>query len=131
MMILPDKTKSNQHACFNASIGHSRKKVKTETSASHSGSRTSSFSFDENLDNIVASVQVEHQDVQTHIYPTSSQHLVGYEIHLSTNSIGSDSEEARRRYGLAIPWQKGGDDVLHRGRNSLIKGGEVYQKGRF
>ena len=75
--------------------------------------------------------QVEHQDVRTHIYPSSSQHSVGYEIHLSTNSIGSDLKEARRRYGLAIPWQKGGDDVLHRGRNSLIKGREVYQRGRF
>ena len=41
---------------FNASIGHSRKKVKMETSASHSGSRSSSFSFNEKLDNIVTSV---------------------------------------------------------------------------
>ena len=41
---------------FNASIGHSWKKVKTETSASHNGSHSSSFSFDEKLDNIVASV---------------------------------------------------------------------------
>ena len=41
---------------LNASIGHSRKKVKTETSASHCGSRSSSFSFDEKLDNIVTSV---------------------------------------------------------------------------
>ena len=40
---------------LNASIGHSQKKVKTETSASHSGSRSSSF-FDEKLDNIVTSV---------------------------------------------------------------------------
>ena len=41
---------------FNASIGHSQKKVKTEISASHSGSCSSSFSFDEKLDNIVAFV---------------------------------------------------------------------------
>ena len=41
---------------FNASIGHSRKKVKLETSASHSGSRFSTLSFNEKLDNIVTSI---------------------------------------------------------------------------
>ena len=41
---------------FNTSIGHSRKKVKPETSASHSGSRFSTSSLDEKLDNIVTSV---------------------------------------------------------------------------
>ena len=39
---------------FNASIGHSRKRVKLETSTSHSGFST--FSLDEKLDNIVTSV---------------------------------------------------------------------------
>ena len=41
---------------FNASIGHSKKGIKTETSASHSGSRSNSSSFDDKLDNIMASV---------------------------------------------------------------------------
>ena len=41
---------------FNASIGHSWKKVKTKTSASHSGSRSNSLTLGEKLDNIVASV---------------------------------------------------------------------------
>ena len=41
---------------FNASIGHSWKRVKTETSTSHSGSRFSTLSFDEKLDNIVTSI---------------------------------------------------------------------------
>ena len=41
---------------FNASIGHSRKKVKSETCASPSGSRSNSFSFDDKLDNIVTFV---------------------------------------------------------------------------
>ena len=41
---------------FNASIGHSRKKVKTKNSSSHSGSRFSTFSLDEKLDNIVTSI---------------------------------------------------------------------------
>ena len=41
---------------FNASIGHSRKRVKLETSTSHNGSRFSTFCLDEKLDNIVTSV---------------------------------------------------------------------------
>ena len=41
---------------FNASIGHSRKKVKPETSASHSGSHFSTLSLDEKLDSIVTSI---------------------------------------------------------------------------
>ena len=41
---------------FNASIGHSRKKVKSETSTPSSGSHSSSFSFDNKLDNIVTSI---------------------------------------------------------------------------
>ena len=41
---------------FNASIGHSRKRVKPETSTSHSGSHFSTFSFDKKHDNIVTSV---------------------------------------------------------------------------
>ena len=41
---------------FNASIGHSWKKVKLETSASHSGSQFSTLSLDEKLDSIVTSV---------------------------------------------------------------------------
>ena len=41
---------------FNASIGHSRKRFKLETSTSHSNSRFSTLSLDEKLDNIVTSV---------------------------------------------------------------------------
>ena len=41
---------------LNASIGHSWKGIKTETSASHSGSRSTSSSYDEKFDNIVASI---------------------------------------------------------------------------
>ena len=41
---------------LNASIGHSRKGIKTETSASHSGSRSTSSSYDEKFDNIMASM---------------------------------------------------------------------------
>ena len=32
---------------------------------------------------------------------------MGYEVYLHTDSIGSDSKEARGEY-VAIPWQKGG-----------------------
>ena len=40
----------------NASIGHSRMGIKTETSTSHNGSRSSSSSYNEKLDNIMASI---------------------------------------------------------------------------
>ena len=55
------------------------------------------------------------------------QHLVGYKVYLPTNSIGSDSKEARKGY-VAIPWQKGGDE---RGSDSLIKKGGNYLRGSF
>ena len=41
---------------FNTSIGHSQKRVKTETSTSHIGSRFSTFCLDKKLDNIVTSI---------------------------------------------------------------------------
>ena len=41
---------------FNASIGHSRKKVKPKTSTSHSVSRFSTLSLDEKLNSIVTSI---------------------------------------------------------------------------
>ena len=41
---------------LNASIGHSRKGIKTESPASHGGSRSRSYSYDEKLYNILASV---------------------------------------------------------------------------
>ena len=41
---------------LNASIGHSWKGIMTETSASHSGSCSSSSSYDEKLNNIMASI---------------------------------------------------------------------------
>ena len=41
---------------LNASVGHSWKGIKTETSASHSGSRSTSSSYDKKFDNIVASI---------------------------------------------------------------------------
>ena len=42
---------------LNASIGHSQKGVKQEGHAHHGGSHSSSHSYDEKLDNIMASVQ--------------------------------------------------------------------------
>ena len=36
---------------------------------------------------------------------------MGYEVYLLIDSIGSDSKEVRRGY-VAIPLQKGGDDVI-------------------
>ena len=41
---------------LNTSIGHSRMGIKTETSTSHNGSCSSSSSYDEKLDNFMASI---------------------------------------------------------------------------
>ena len=41
---------------LNASIGHSKKGVKSESQPSHSGSRSTSYFFDEKLDSIITSV---------------------------------------------------------------------------
>ena len=41
---------------LNASIGHSRKQIKTENPTSHGGSRSCLYSYDEKLDNIMVSV---------------------------------------------------------------------------
>ena len=41
---------------LNASIGHSKKGVKLESQTSHSGSRSTSYSFDKKLDSIITSV---------------------------------------------------------------------------
>ena len=48
---------------LNASIGHSRKGIKTETSAPPSGSHSASSSYDEKLDNIMTSIN----DISTKI----------------------------------------------------------------
>ena len=42
---------------LNASIGHSQNRVKPESPAPHGGSHSSSHSYDEKLDNIIASIQ--------------------------------------------------------------------------
>ena len=41
---------------LNASISHSKKGVKLESQTAHSGSRSTSYSFDEKLDSIITSV---------------------------------------------------------------------------
>ena len=100
---------------LNASIGHSWKGIKTETSASHNGSCSSSSSYNEKLDNIMASVH----DISTKIF-------------------GPNSKEARRKWGLAISWQKGRDNddkgskgkYNDKGRKSVIKGGVLMLKSR-
>ena len=51
----PKPSPINSHT-LNTSIGHSRKGIKTETSASYSGSCSNSCSYDEKLDNIIASI---------------------------------------------------------------------------
>ncbi|XP_050291010.1 aluminum-activated malate transporter 7-like [Quercus robur] len=51
---------------FNASIGHSRKRVKLETSTSHGGFST--FSLDEKLDNIVTSANLARWELWNYCF---------------------------------------------------------------
>ena len=53
---------------LNAIIGHSRKNVKQESNAPYGGSSSSSLSYDEKLDNIMASVQ----DITTKLFGLAS-----------------------------------------------------------
>ena len=45
-----------------------------------------------------------------------------YEVYFSSNTVKLDSKIARKEWGLAIPWQKGGDDD---DKGSTIKGGDL------
>ena len=64
---------------LNAGIGHSRKGIKTETSAPPNGSRSGSSSYDEKLDNIMASVH----NISTKISRLATL-LHHYNIHCDT-----------------------------------------------
>ena len=64
---------------LNASIGHSRKGIKIETSASHSGSRFSFSTYDEKLDNIMASIH----DISTKMFGLAS-FLHHHTVHCDT-----------------------------------------------
>ena len=65
----PKPSPINNHT-LNTSIGHSQKGMKTESSASHSGSHSNSSFYDEKLDNIMASVH----DISTKMSSAPSQH---------------------------------------------------------
>ena len=63
----PKPSPINIHT-LNARIGHRRKGIKTETPASYSGSCSSSFSYDEKFDNIMASIH----DISTKMFGLAS-----------------------------------------------------------
>ena len=100
---------------FNASIGHSRKRAKPETSASHSGSHFSTFSLDEKLDHIVSSVH----ELNTKMSGLTSTLLIaldGIWSLLTSNSIGSNSEKAGRGRIAYSMTKRGSDRPDQKGR---------------
>ena len=115
---------------LNASIGHSKKGVKSKSQTSHNGSRSTSYSYDEKLDYIIASIYpwFKHSDVWTRLSLAPSYHSVWYEVHFSPNTVGPDSKTARKEWGLAIPWQKEGDDD---DRGSTMKGEDLSIRPMF
>ena len=83
---------------LNASIDHSRKGIKIETPASHNGSRSSSFSYDEKVDNTMASVH----DISTKMSGLASllhHHTICYDMKFTSlqTPVGPKSMEARRK----------------------------------
>ena len=110
---------------LNASIGHSKKGVKSESQPSHSGSRSTSYSFDEKLDSIITSVHdlsTQMSRLASRFSRAPSYHPVWYEVYFSPNTVKLDSKTARKEWELAIPWQKRGDDD---DRGSTMKRGDL------
>ena len=79
---------------FNTSIGHSRKRVKPETSTSHSGSCFSTFSLDEKLDNIVTSVH----ELSTKMFGlTSTLHHHSTQWDIKFTSLQTQLDQIQRK----------------------------------
>ena len=79
---------------FNASIGHSRKKVKPETSASHRGSHFSTLSLDEKLDSIVTFVHKLHTTMSK---LTSSLHHLNTRWDMKFTSLQTQLDQIQRK----------------------------------
>nr|POE53217.1 hypothetical protein CFP56_13621 [Quercus suber] len=79
---------------FNASIGHSKKGIKTKASATHSGSRSSSLPADEKLDSIVASV---HELSSKMSNLTSILHYLNSRWDTKFTSIQTQLDEIQRK----------------------------------
>ena len=62
-----------------------------------------------------------YQDIQTSYHHALPTHSFRHQVHISSDSIGPNSEKARETWRLAIPWPKGGDGVVVRG--SVVIGG--------
>ena len=60
----------------------------------------------------------------SHAYHALLTHSLRHQVHISADSDGPNSKEARGTWRLVIPWQKGGDGVVNRG-SVVIGGGEA------
>ena len=79
---------------LNASISHSWKGVKQEVHAHHGGSRSSSHSYDEKLDNIMASVQ----DLNTKIFELATiMHTHHIWCEMNFTSLQTQLDQIRRK----------------------------------
>ena len=103
---------------LNASIGHSRKGIKIETPTSHSGSCSSSSSYDEKLDNIMASIH----DISTKISGLASllhHHNIYYDMKFT--SLQTQLDHIQRKL------EENKDYLFHdkKGEMMMIRGGRV------
>ena len=79
---------------FNASNGHSRKRAKPETSASHSGSHFSTLSLDEKLDHIVSSIH-ELNTKMSRLTSTLHHHSTRWDMKFT--SLRTQLDQIQRR----------------------------------
>ena len=88
------------------SMSHTKKSTKQESHATPGSSSSTSHAYDEQLDNIMVALQ----DINTKISRLDtimhSQHIC-FDTKFTPDLVGPNSEEARRIWRLAIPWQKG------------------------
>ena len=116
---------------FNASIGHSRKKVKPETSTSHSGLCFSTLSLDEKLNSIVTSVH----DLSTKMSElTSILHYHNTRQDMKFTSLQTQLDQIQRQLEENMQLfhdKKRERNTMKGGDFQLIKGGGNYLRGRF
>ena len=107
---------------LNASIGHSRKGIKTETSASYSGSHSSSSFYDEKLDNIMAFVH----DISIKMSGLVSL-LHHHTIRCDTKftSLQTQLDQIQRKL------EENEDKLTKKGEMLLIGGEKAWSKGEY
>ena len=111
---------------FNASIGHSRKKVKPETSASHRGSHFSTLSLDEKLDSIVTFVH-ELSTKMSELTSILHHHNTRWDMKFTSLQTQLDQIQRQLEENIQLFHDKKGECQLDQKMRKLSKG-EIFSK---